>query len=77
MNMAKDLTRAQYAGALARNGIRPDVMGYYYVTPVSLVYAANGGNTRRARLAYLLQEQRRIIARDNTPCAGGKDEATK
>ena len=75
--MARDLTKTQYAAALARNGIKPDAMGYYQVTAAALVYAANGGNTRRARLAYLLQEQRRIIARDNTPGEGGKEEATK
>ena len=60
----RDLTKAQYAAALARNGIKPDAMGYYYVTDAALVYAANGGDTRRARLAYLLQEQRRIVARE-------------
>ena len=71
------MTQAQFAAALARNGIKPDAMGYYSVTASAMVYAANGGNTRRARLAYLLREQRRIIARDNTPEKGGKDEATK
>lgn len=60
----RDLTKMQFAAALARNGIRPDAMGYYSVTSKSLVYAANGGDTRRAQLAYLLQEQRRIVARE-------------
>lgn len=59
----RDLTKAQFATALARNKIKPDAMGYYYVTATVLVYAANGGDTRRDRLAYLLAEQRRIIAR--------------
>lgn len=60
----RDLTKMQFAAALARNGITPDSMGYYYVTSTSLVYAANGGETRRAQLSYLLQEQRRIVARE-------------
>jgi hypothetical protein len=64
MEMARDLTRTQYAAALAQNGIRPDAMGYYYVTTTTLVCAANGGNTRRAQLAHLLQEQRSIVARE-------------
>lgn len=62
--MARDLTKKQYSEALARNGIKPDAMGYYSVTASAMVYAANGGNTRRARLAYLLREQRRIVARE-------------
>lgn len=76
MDMARDLTKAQFTKKLEANGIRLDAFGFYSVCKNALVYSKNGGNTRREQLAYLLAEQRRIIKRVNTPGEGGKDEAT-
>jgi hypothetical protein len=56
-----DMTRPQFARECAKRGIRPDLLGWYYVTPSRLVWARNGGNTRRAQLAYLIREQNRAI----------------
>jgi len=53
----KDLTESQFRKALARYGIRPHFLGYYYITDTALVCAHNGGVTRREQLSYLVREQ--------------------
>lgn len=56
------MTAAQFNKALARNGMEWTFMGYVCVfrhaKGATNVYAGNGGTSRRARLAYLIKEQR-------------------
>jgi hypothetical protein len=58
--MKRDMTRPQFAREGAKREIVPDKLVWYYVTPSTLVWARNGGTTRRAQLAYLIREQKRV-----------------
>ena len=66
----KDLTPNQFKAKLDKYGIAEAdhvaVIGYYCIQASAsgarvLVYAPNGGSTRRAQLAYLIAEQSRIL----------------
>ena len=62
--MSKDMTKAQFDKKAREFGFKPEgFMGYYAlpVEPAVCVSVLNAGDSRRARLAYLLKE----LARHN------------
>jgi len=60
--MGRDLTEKQYREALAKRGCRPGLFGYVEYGH-HWIPAANAGNRRRDRLAYVIGEIDRIEAR--------------
>jgi len=53
----RDMTKRQFAEACKRHGFAPGLWGYYELGDTGvLVYARNGGDTRRAQLAYMIHE---------------------
>ncbi len=57
----RDMTKAQFAKALEHYGFRHEAIGYYRIDGTGTsVYARNGGVSRRAQLAYLINEANRI-----------------
>ena len=66
--MARDMTKARFRSALERHGIKPDRFGYYLLSDgKTLVYARNGGDSRREQLAYLLRVHRSGARRGRKP----------
>ena len=55
----RDLTQKQFEEALKRHSIKKGLFGYYKITSKCLVYAKNGGDSKRAQIAYLIKEQKR------------------
>ena len=53
----RDITKRHYETALIHHGMMRRMMGYIEVLPGYEVNEANGGSTRRDRLAYLLKMQ--------------------
>lgn len=65
MSRAKDMTQVEFGAACVRHGFRTTgILGYYSLpgtqTSVSVL---NAGGRRRDRLAYLIQQQRMLIAK--------------
>ena len=58
--MRRDMTEPQFKAACKRHGFRHDYFGYYEVWSGHLIYARNGGTSRREQLAYLLKERERL-----------------
>ncbi len=58
----RDMTENQFFAALKRRGIVHEFCGYYKVNQSLSVYAGNAGTSRRARLAYLIAEQKKETA---------------
>lgn len=57
-----DMRESDFRRALEKHGIRRELIGYYNVGG-ACVYARNGGDSRRAQLAYLLKAQARARKR--------------
>jgi len=55
----RDLTQKQFDESLNRHNIKKGLFGYYEVNPKCLVYGRNGGDSKRAQLAYLIKEQKK------------------
>lgn len=61
----RDITKKYFFDTLEKRGIYHDFCGYYKVTESVCVYAGNAGDKRRARLAYLIKEQKKAL--NNNP----------
>lgn len=64
----RDLTKAQFRARCAKEGFRDALFGYWYVTPDDsiMVYAANGGDRLRDRLAYLRKQRAKHAAAEGS-----------
>lgn len=59
----KDISKSQYIAMMRQDGWTPEFMGYWQLEGSGIsVCAANAGDNRRARLAYMRREKARILA---------------
>jgi hypothetical protein len=68
----RDMTRAQFRAALKRNGIKQGAFGYFDVTDRLMVYARNGGDSRRAQIAYLIRKRDADLDEQRAERAGAR-----
>ena len=63
MSTARDFTKAEFKAACKRHGFKPSGIWGYHSMPGTKVEISiwNAGDRRRTQLAYLIQEQRRLI----------------
>jgi len=62
--MIRDMSKTAFDKECIKHGIERDRLGWYYVLENTLCFAGNGGPTRRGQLAYLIQQQERIMEED-------------
>lgn len=68
MSTAEDMTTAQFKAACKRHRfLNSNLMGYYWLPGTSThVSVWKVGKRRRDQLAYLIQEQRRLIGKSES-----------